>query len=374
MAIAVIGRDRLALALATKFALKGLPVGACVPGVEPSDAEPGLVEGTRAAAAAGHLTRFESAAEVARDRQVVVVLTPLGLDEDARPDYAAFDEDVAALAPAVAAGGLVLVESTVAVGDTRGRVGRRLAPGVRLAYGVQRCTPGHVFSDLDRLPKVVGGVDEESVRRAAEFYGAAADTLVVPVTNSETAELIKLAEAGTRAANQTWSNELGRYGAARGVDPRELITVANTQPYFPLLDVGVTSEAGDVSLAAALLARSDGTRDETPDVTADRLLDVLAGVPAPRVLVLGRRIGRGPHASADPVERLLARLAGAGATLVDRDDGGAVDAVVVCDEDRAVYDLDPARLARCRAVLDLDNALNRTRIERAGPAYLGVWR
>lgn len=394
MVIAVIGRDRLALALATKYSLKGIPVAACVSDdarvAFDQTTEPGLDEGLRTARERGHLVLMESIEEAVRDRQVIVVLTPIRLDAERTPDYDAIDDDVTAVAREAAAEALVILESTVAVGDTRDRFAPILrrgddagsGGGPRIAYGVQRCTVGHVFSDLDRIPKIVGGIDDATLKRAIEFYGHVTDTLVAPVRSVETAELVKLAESASRAVNQAWSDQLGRFGAGHGVDPRELITMANTQPYFPLLDVGVTSEAGDVALASVLLERAglsmaaatSQVLDERVAAAADRLLERLPDVEAPRVLVLGRRVGRGPHASADPVERLVARIELRGATIHDVNDEGAFHAVVVCDEDRTIYGIDTSRLSECRAVLDCDNALNKTRIESLGPAYLGIER
>ena len=80
------------------------------------------------------------------------------------------------------------------------------------------------------MPKIVGGIDEESTRRAAELYGSVVDT-VHPVSSPEAAELTKLLENIFRSVNIALVNELAQLCERMGIDVWEVVDAAATKPF-----------------------------------------------------------------------------------------------------------------------------------------------
>ena len=89
--------------------------------------EPGVAELVAEAHAAGRLRATLDGAEAAREADVVVLIVPVMLDDESRPDHRVMDSAVDAIAPGIHAGSLVIFETTLPVGDTRGRYAPRLA-------------------------------------------------------------------------------------------------------------------------------------------------------------------------------------------------------------------------------------------------------
>jgi UDP-N-acetyl-D-glucosamine dehydrogenase len=127
-------------------------------------------------------------------------------------------------------GSLIILESTVGVGDTR-RVFKDMASsGFLVANSPERIDPGRKFPTLQNVPKVVGGLTPESTAAAHAFYSSVF-TSVVPVRNSEHSEATKLLENSYRAVNISFINEFADFCGAEGLDVNNIVDAASTKPY-----------------------------------------------------------------------------------------------------------------------------------------------
>jgi UDP-N-acetyl-D-mannosaminuronic acid dehydrogenase/UDP-N-acetyl-D-glucosamine dehydrogenase len=99
-----------------------------------------------------------------------------------------------------------------------------------LGYSPERIDPGNPIWNFQNTPKVVSGINDASLKSVTEFYEALVDR-VVPVTNTEIAELSKLIENTFRHVNIALVNELAMFSDALGVDIWEAIDVATTKPF-----------------------------------------------------------------------------------------------------------------------------------------------
>jgi nucleotide sugar dehydrogenase len=249
MKVTIAGLGKIGLPLAVQFGVKGARVAGydtsaerCAvinDGRNPLPAEPGLSEKIPGLVVSQHLRATTDAREAASDADVVVLIVPVDIDAAQRPDFGALDAAADALAPHLKRGALVIVETTVPAGTTRHRVGARIAaatgmtPGAdfALAFSPERVSSGTVLVDLQRYPKIVGGIDAHSTARAAEFYARMLDAEVLRVRDAETAEFSKLVETTYRDVNIALANEFARIGDALGLDTLAAIEAANTQPY-----------------------------------------------------------------------------------------------------------------------------------------------
>ncbi|TCO59781.1 nucleotide sugar dehydrogenase [Actinocrispum wychmicini] len=169
------------------------------------------------------------------DVAVVTVPTPL-LDDV--PDLSFVESAALALAPHLTRGALVVLESTTYPGTTEDVFGALLekesglAPGTdfHLGYSPERIDPGNQYWTFERTPKLVSGVDEESLRRVREFYDTVVES-TVPVSSLKTAELAKLIENTYRHVNVALVNEMAVVAHELGVDIWDAIGAASSKPF-----------------------------------------------------------------------------------------------------------------------------------------------
>ncbi len=130
-----------------------------------------------------------------------------------------------------------MLESTTYPGTTREELLSRFAArGLTcgadyfLAFSPEREDPGNERFNTKNIPKVVGGMDEASLRVAKELYGSVIDQ-VVAVSSPEVAESAKLLENIFRAVNIALVNELKVVFERMGIDVWEVIEAARTKPF-----------------------------------------------------------------------------------------------------------------------------------------------
>src|SRR5690606_31739083 len=101
---------------------------------------------------------------------------------------------------------------------------------VFLAFSPERVDPGNAIWHTKNTPKVVGGLTPACTETATALYESCIDT-VVPVSCTETAELVKLLENTFRAVNIGMVNEMAIVCDKLGVDVWEVIEAAATKPF-----------------------------------------------------------------------------------------------------------------------------------------------
>jgi nucleotide sugar dehydrogenase len=422
--VAVIGLGKIGLPLAAQYAHAGWQViGVDVlpavvemvnAGQVPDEGEPDLAERLAAARAAGRISATVSHADAAREADVVVMIVPLMLSDEEEPDYRHLDAATAAVGRGLQPGTLVIYETTLPVGDTRGRFGPALERssglglgdpehGFLLAFSPERVYSGRVFRDLATYPKLVGGVDPASAERAAAFYRAVLPAEVWLLGAAETAEFAKLAETTYRDVNIALANELARYAERAGVDVLEAIRGANSQPFSQIHQPGIgvgghcipvyphflLSRAPDLQLPALARRVNDGQVGLAVQAL-QRELGSLEGVP---VMVLGLTYREGvrelaysraiplmerlrfhgaevwawdPLLAAEEIQRLGARPYTWG-------EPSEVEAIVVQTADEAFRALVPAWFPALRVLFDGRNRLADLALPE-GVHYVGVGR
>jgi nucleotide sugar dehydrogenase len=313
--VAVVGAGKMGLPLAAQFASHGwtviaVDVNAAVvdainAGRSHVDDEPGLADLVSRVHAEDRLRATLDAAAAAREADVVVLIVPVMVDADHRPDYRYMDPAVSSIAPGIHAGSTVIFETTLPVGDTRARFAPLLerAAGLQadtdffVAFSPERLFSGAVLANLAAYPKLVGGIGPASTDRAARFYASVLDAEVVAMSSSEAAEFSKLADTTYRDVNIALANEFARAADALGVDVEEVIAAANSQPYSHIHQPGIGVGGHCIPVYPhLLLSRAPGLRlvetaREVNDGQTDRAIadlgERLGGLDGVPVLVLG---------------------------------------------------------------------------------------
>jgi UDP-N-acetyl-D-glucosamine dehydrogenase len=172
-----------------------------------------------------------------RDCDAVIICVPTPLGKHREPDLKYVRMTAEAIADNLRPGQLIVLESTTYPGTTREELLPRFeARGLTcgkdffLAFSPEREDPGNEKFNTKTIPKVVGGMDEPSLRAAVALYSCAVDR-VVPVTSPEIAEASKLLENIFRAVNIALVNELKVVFDRMGIDVWQVIEAAKTKPF-----------------------------------------------------------------------------------------------------------------------------------------------
>lgn len=98
-----------------------------------------------------------------------------------------------------------------------------------LAFSYERVMPGRLLKYITDFPRVVGGIDAESTRRAVKLY----ETIVkkeISGTDVLTAEMSKVIENAYRDVNIAFANEMALACERMGVDAFEIRDLINARP------------------------------------------------------------------------------------------------------------------------------------------------
>ncbi|HEV8065654.1 MAG TPA: nucleotide sugar dehydrogenase, partial [Acidimicrobiales bacterium] len=183
--------------------------------------------------------RYRPTAEIADgksfDIAVITVPTPL---REGLPDVSHIEQACELLSPYVTPGCCVVLESTTYPGTTVEVVGPILergsglvaGPDFRLGYSPERIDPGNDTWRLENTPKLVAGIDAESLAEVKAFYDTIVET-TVPMSGTAEAELAKLVENTFRHVNIALVNELAMVSFELGIDIWEALRGAATKPF-----------------------------------------------------------------------------------------------------------------------------------------------
>ena len=408
MAVTVVALGKIGLPLAVQIASKGHQVyGADVnpevvrlvnEGVPWFPGETDLDTKLAEVVAAGKLQATTDTTAAVADSDTVVLVVPLMVDEESRPDFRAMDAATRAVAKGLKPGTLVSYETTLPVHTTRERFGPMLEEGSGLTLGVdlflchspERVFTGRVFADLRRYPKLVGGTDAESAKRAVEFYESILDfddrpdldrpNGVWDLGSAEAAELAKLAETTYRDVNIALTNQFARFADRVGIDVHAVIKASNSQPFSHIHSPGIAVGGHCIPVYprfylfndpdASVVAAARAANVEMPAYAVSLLGDALGGLAGKRVAVLGVAYRGGVKETAfSGVFPTVAALRDAGADVLVHDPmytddeltamgftpysiGAPVDGVVVQSDHADYASLGAGDFPGARAVVD----------------------
>jgi UDP-N-acetyl-D-glucosamine dehydrogenase len=317
--IGVIGLGYVGLPLAIEFARKGFRVtgfelnpkkvetlqagGSYIEDVSPAT----VAEVTRS----GHLsTTQDFGALSACDVINVCVPTPLTKTKD--PDVSHIAAALEDIRKRLRAGQLVILGSTTYPGTTHELFvpmlessGLHVGEDFSLAFAPERIDPGNRKFAVHQVPKVVGGESELCCELAAKVFSTIFDT-VVPVSSTQSAEMVKLLENTFRAINIGLANEVALMCNRLGLDVWEVIEAAATKPYgfmkflpgpglgghcIPVDPTYLAWKMKSLNFPARFIELATEINGHMPEHVASRVADVLnedrIAVNGSRILVLG---------------------------------------------------------------------------------------
>jgi UDP-N-acetyl-D-glucosamine dehydrogenase len=174
---------------------------------------------------------------VLREADAVIVCVPTPLNKTRDPDMRYIVQAADAIARHQHPGMLVVLESTTYPGTTRELLLPRLSGArfklgreVFVAFSPERVDPGNQTFKTRNTPKVLGGATPACLEVATALYSQLIDE-IVPVSSTDTAEMVKLLENTFRAVNIGLVNEVAIMSRKLGINPFEVIRAAATKPF-----------------------------------------------------------------------------------------------------------------------------------------------
>ena len=196
--------------------------------------------GSDAIGALAESGRFAATVDMARlgEADIILICVPTPLTVNREPDMRYVELTSRAIAASLRDGQLVILESTTYPGTTDDLVkpileadGLKSGTDFLLAYSPEREDPGNVDYGTTQIPKVVGGDGAPARSAACAFYEAITSAGTVPVTDTSTAEAVKLTENIFRSVNIALVNELKLVYDSMGIDIWEVIEAAKSKPF-----------------------------------------------------------------------------------------------------------------------------------------------
>ncbi len=178
--------------------------------------------------------------KTASEADVISILVPTLADASGKLKLNALFSAARAIGKGLQEGSVIILESTVPPGTTEGPLrkilekesGLMAGEDFGLAFSPERVKSGTVIKDfLENYPKIVGGINDKSTDIVANFYEAIIRNRVIRVRNARTAEAAKVFKGVYRYVNIALANELAIISEHIGVDVKEVIDAANTEPY-----------------------------------------------------------------------------------------------------------------------------------------------
>lgn len=238
---------------------------------------------------------------------IVSVPTPFQADHEA--DLSFIESAAKSIAPKLAGGELIVLESTAPPGATEHMADTilhlrpeltkepNLANSLYFSHAPERVLPGRIMVEMVENDRIIGGLTPEAAELNRMLYATfCAGQLLI--TDARTAEMAKLTENAFRDVNIAFANELSILAERQGVDVWELINLANHHPRVNILQPGPGVGGHCIAvdpwfLVAAdrensqLIATARTVNDYKPEYITNKVLERSQKFIKPTIAILG---------------------------------------------------------------------------------------
>ena len=184
--------------------------------------------------------RLSENAEDMAGNTIFIVTVPTPVDEHNVPDLSAVISASRTVGQQLAAGSIVVFESTVWPGVTEEICAPELekASGLVcgkdffLGYSPERINPGDREHTITRITKIVSGQTPEVAEKLAALYGSLNNGNVFIAQDIRTAEAAKVIENAQRDINIAFINEISQIFGKLGISTYDVLEAASTKWNF----------------------------------------------------------------------------------------------------------------------------------------------
>lgn len=208
--------------------------------------EPGVQGILSDAFAEGQLTIGDLAGATVQPT-VIIVTIPFTIDSRKSPAADDFINAILDLSGWLVNQTLLVIETSVPPGFCS----RQLLPALEaagkvhgrdylLAHSPERIKSGSMLQQLETVPKIIGGIDQEAAEATFNLYRSFfKESNLVTVSDTSSAEMIKMAGMMYRDVNIALANQLAVFAHASKVDLVSLLPLINSDGEAALLQPGI---------------------------------------------------------------------------------------------------------------------------------------
>ena len=173
----------------------------------------------------------------------IIVAVPTPVNEANIPDLTAVQSASSLVGRNLSKKAIVVYESTVYPGVTEDickpilekESGMKCGVDFKIGYSPERVNPGDKEHTIDKIVKIVSGMDDDTLEVVSRVYGSIITAGVYKAPNIKTAEAAKVIENIQRDLNIALVNELSVIFQKVGIDTREVINAAGYEMEFSSL-------------------------------------------------------------------------------------------------------------------------------------------
>ena len=260
LVVCVVGIGRIGLPTALSFAKAGLQtigvdineklVDSINTGNFPLKDEPGYEEIFNEVRKNGNFSATTNINEAISKSNLILLSLPTPMDKKNIPSYFALESVGKQLSRILQSNSLIVVESTIEPGFIENDLinileeTNRLHIGKNFTIGVcpENANPGEILHDFTNLPRLVGGIDEQTTKIITMIYDFVFSVELVVMPDCKTANAVKLTTNVFRDVNIAFVNELSLMFEKLGIDTLKVLDAAkrkyNFQIHYPGAGVG----------------------------------------------------------------------------------------------------------------------------------------
>jgi UDP-N-acetyl-D-glucosamine dehydrogenase len=189
--------------------------------------------------------KFTNNPEDIKECNIKIICVPTPINKENLPDLKSIISATETILKNLEEEDLIIIESTIYPGVCEEIVKPildRSGKKYLLAHCPERINPGDKKWNVSNIPRVVGGIDEESTKLASEFYKKL-ELEIIELNGLKEAEATKILENTFRDINIAFINEMAQSFYRMGINIMEVIKGASTKPFafmahYPGVGVG----------------------------------------------------------------------------------------------------------------------------------------
>jgi UDP-N-acetyl-D-glucosamine dehydrogenase len=242
------------------------------------------------------------------ESSIKIICVPTPLDDNGVPDLNPLIMATKNVGGIIKKSDLVIIESTIAPFTTRDLILPILEQesgltiqNFDLAYSPERVDPANKLWNTINTPKIVSGINTQSLDRAVSFYSKFIGK-VIESSSTEIAEMAKLLENSFRFINISFINELSHFCAKVGIDINEVIKVASSKPYgfmpfYPSIGAGghcipvdpiyLSQSASAAGIPLKFIELANGVNRDIPKHYMNKAEKILGTLKGKNLLIIG---------------------------------------------------------------------------------------
>ncbi|KAB7671699.1 nucleotide sugar dehydrogenase [Bacillus sp. B1-b2] len=255
---------------------------------------------------------FTSEDKQLKEAKFFVVAVPTPINSDKTPDLTPVVGASTIVGRNLSKGSIVVYESTVYPGVTEDvcipilekESGLKCGEDFKVGYSPERINPGDKINTLEKIIKIVSGIDKESLEEISKIYELVIEAGVHKASSIKVAEAAKVVENSQRDINIAFMNELAMVFDRMGIDTKEVVEAMNTKwnalkfypglvgghcigvdPYYFLYEAEKLGYHSQIILSGRKI--NDGMGEFVADATIKKLILANKVVKQAKVVILG---------------------------------------------------------------------------------------